>query len=485
MKKRCFLPILSGVFAAVILILGGCGLFVNKNSNTNVTTSANSMLDSRIESAASETVSSAPEYKPAKATIGSTGDILIHSPILDAYNFNGRYDFHEMFRYVKSYYQSYDYMVANLELTLGGTSRPYSGYPTFNCPDSILDALSDSGVDMMTAANNHCFDLGEDAFFRTVKTLKKSRLDFIGTRQNMEDKPYIVKEINGIKIGMINYTYQTPTSDGSKALNGIPVSKAAAPLINSFDYDRLNDFYKELSKRISEMYQDGAEAIMVYMHWGNEYWLEPSTYQQKIGQKLCDLGVDVIVGGHPHVVEPVELFQSDISHKQTICLYSMGNEVSNQRKDRMDMTTGHTEDGLIFETTFERKKDGSVTLSDVNILPTWVNLYYGSEGRRHYEIIPLDKSQNWSNFGLSGTADAEASYERTDKLVAKGIRKFKTQYQKVDLRPEATKNGGSKTVITDGASITFGTNTSNAADTDVSGTSDAGTNTKASLAVAG
>ena len=213
--------------------------------------------------------------------------------------------------------------------------------------------------------------------------------------------------------------------------------------------------------------------------------MEPSTYQQKIGQKLCDLGVDVIVGGHPHVVEPVELFQSDISHKQTICLYSMGNEVSNQRKDRMDMTTGHTEDGLIFETTFERKKDGSVTLSDVNILPTWVNLYYGSEGRRHYEIIPLDKSQNWSNFGLSGTADAEASYERTDKLVAKGIRKFKTQYQKVDLRPEATKNGGSKTVITDGASITFGTNTSNAADTDVSGTSDAGTNTKALLAVAG
>lgn len=481
MKKRYLLPILSGVLSAVILILGGCGLFLNKNADKDGTASVNSALVGSLKSAASETVSSAPEYKPAKATIGSTGDILIHSPILDAYNFNGKYDFHEMFRYVKSYYQLYDYMVANLELTLGGTSRPYSGYPTFNCPDSILDALSDSGVDMMTAANNHCFDLGEDAFFRTVKTLKKSRLDFIGTRQNKEDKPYIVKEINGIKIGMINYTYQTPTSDGSKALNGIPVSKAAAPLINSFDYDRLDDFYKELSERISEMYSDGAEAIMVYMHWGNEYWLEPSTYQERIGQKLCDLGVDVIVGGHPHVVEPVELFRSDISHKQTICLYSMGNEVSNQRKDRMDMTTGHTEDGLIFETTFERKKDGSVTLSDVNILPTWVNLYYGSEGRRHYEIIPLDKSQNWSKFGLSGTADAEASYERTDKLVAKGIRKFKTQYQKIDLRPEAAKSGGANTASdTSGNS---GTDTSNAAGTGVNSTSNTGTNTKASLAV--
>ncbi len=278
-----------------------------------------------------------------------------------------------------------------------------------------MDALYDSGVNEVTAANNHCFDMGESGFLRTLNTLDKHKIEYLGTRVSTEIKPYKVTEINGIKIGRINYTYETVPLNGKKALNGIPVTDDCAELINSFNYEKLDDFYNELKERIDMMYSDGAEAIMVYIHWGDEYKLEANGWQKQIAQKLCDLGVDVIVGNHPHVIEPVELYSSEVSGKQTVCLYSLGNEVSNQRKDRMDMTTGHTEDGMIFRTDFKRNKDGSVILDKVDVLPTWVNLYIGSDSRRNYEIIPLDKSVNWQEFGLSSTYDAEQSYKRTMK----------------------------------------------------------------------
>ena len=424
MFKKSILKI-GTLFTAAVIMLSGCAGGVTDSS---------SKIMSAVSNIQSSTSSAAPEYKEANASIGSTGDILMHSPILDAYNFDSKYDFHDIFKYVKSYYEKFDLTVANLELSLGGKERGYSGYPTFNCPDSILDALYDSGVNEVTAANNHCFDMGESGFLRTLNTLDKHKIEYLGTRVSTEIKPYKVTEINGIKIGRINYTYETVPLNGKKALNGIPVTDDCAELINSFNYEKLDDFYNELKERIDMMYSDGAEAIMVYIHWGDEYKLEANGWQKQIAQKLCDLGVDVIVGNHPHVIEPVELYSSEVSGKQTVCLYSLGNEVSNQRKDRMDMTTGHTEDGMIFRTDFKRNKDGSVILDKVDVLPTWVNLYIGSDSRRNYEIIPLDKSANWQDFVLSSTYDAEQSYKRTMKLVKKGLDDVAKNYVKKDLR---------------------------------------------------
>ena len=196
-------------------------------------------------------------------------------------------------------------------------------------------------------------------------------------------------------------------------------------MINYFDYDNLSKFYTEVEEHLAAMEAAGAKATVMYIHWGEEYQLKANANQTAIAQKLCDLGIDVIVGGHPHVVQPVELLTSttDDSHK-TVCLYSMGNAVSNQRKGNMNLKTGHTEDGVLFSFTFAEYSDGTVRLDDVDILPTWV--YMGTENNnRVYRIIPLDQQvSDWGaafNLSSSNVTAAESSYQRTMDLVGEGI----------------------------------------------------------------
>jgi len=174
---------------------------------------------------------------------------------------------------------------------------------------------------------------------------------------------------------------------------------------------------------MAQMKNDGAEVIVVYPHWGTEYLLEANEYQSQMAQKMCDLGVDVIVGGHPHVVEPVEVIKSEISDKRTVCLYSLGNFISNQRSHLMNLSTGNTEDGVIFTVNFEKYGDGHVAVKSVEVIPTWVNLSDGN-----YRVIPLDKKiDDWkSAFGLNDFSldSAKGSYDRTMALVGQGIDDF-------------------------------------------------------------
>ena len=173
----------------------------------------------------------------------------------------------------------------------------------------------------------------------------------------------------------------------------------------------------------------GAEATMIYMHWGVEYVLAPNEYQTAMAQKLCDLGFDVIIGGHPHVVQPVDLLQSneDPDHK-TVVLYSMGNAVSNQRMGNISsISTPHTEDGILFSVTFSKYSDDTVYLENVSAIPTWVNLN-SNNGSRQYNIVPLDDSirSEWmSKFNMTENEynSAQRSYDRTSQLVDEGIAK--------------------------------------------------------------
>ena len=151
-----------------------------------------------------------------------------------------------------------------------------------------------------------------------------------------------------------------------------------------------------------------------------------------MAQAICDLGVDVIVGGHPHVVQPVELLTSeeDPDHV-TVCLYSMGNAVSNQRLERMPSYDGYTEDGVLFQVTFASYSDGTVMLENAELLPTWVNLTTGAQtGKTAYEIIPLDRGvEDWKTaFTLTDRefANAERSYERTVSIVGEGLEQVQT-----------------------------------------------------------
>ena len=361
-------------------------------------------------------------YVQSTASIGVTGDILIHKPILENAKTADGYNFDNIFTLVNPYFSSYDLMIANLEITLGGKDKGYSAYPMFNSPDEVVDSLKKSGVDMVLTANNHTYDTGLSGMKRTLEVLENKDVDYIGTRRTDDGATYKVCDVNGIKIGMACYTYETPTSTaGRKALNGLLLNAEAGPLVNSFNYNNLSSFYSQAEASIKAMKDSGADAIVFYMHWGNEYQFTPDNYQKSMAQKLCDLGVDVIVGGHPHVVQPFDTLTSENGH-ETVCIYSMGNAVSNQRKEIMDpCKTGHTEDGMIFTFSFEKWNDGTVKISDVNIIPTWVNLKTVN-GKKVYEITPLDIEKG----GFSDRG--KESYNRTMKLVGEPLNEYRTAH---------------------------------------------------------
>ena len=373
------------------------------------------------------------------ATVLSTGDILMHGKVINSgKQDDGSYNFDSIFQYVKSYAQAADFSVANLETTLCGTDNgyAYAGNPKFNCPDAIVDSLKGAGFDMLLTANNHADDTSLVGYKRTLNVVREKGLDTLGTYLSADEQKWTIEEVNGIKIGMVCYTYSDGFSqNGYPLLNYNEVGENG--ILNYFTYDKLPEFYTQLQGYLDEMKAAGAEAPVVYLHWGEEYkWKTgegPNANQTAMAQKLCDMGVDVIVGGHPHVVQPVDLLTSgtDAEHK-TIVLYSMGNAVSNQRKEEMQQSepTGHTEDGVLFCVTFAKYSDGSVCVDSAELIPTWVNMHANS-GSTEYNILPLEEATaaQWqAQFGLTDTqlANAKASFDRTQALTLTGMEKVQS-----------------------------------------------------------
>lgn len=378
-----------------------------------------------------------PEHVVSTATILSTGDLLMHEPVFSSCKTTNGYDFESIFRYIAEDVTAADYAVANLETTLAGTDNGYAykGYPNFNCPDTIVDGAKDAGFDLLLNANNHSYDTSSVGAHRTISIIRDRELDYTGFRDTAEEKPYLVKEINGINIGMICYTYETDNRADTVALNGLPLKAEDKNLVNAFDYNALDTFYAELEANLAAMEADGAEATMVYLHWGDEYQLTQNANQTRIAQKICDLGVDVIVGGHPHVVQPMDLLEStvDPDHK-TVCLYSMGNAVSNQRQGFTErIATPHTEDGVLFSVTFSKYSDGTVYVESTDLLPVWV--YRRTDGTgNEYNMLPLhlDKADSWmTDFNMKEHTvnAAKNSHARTMAIVEEGLTECQTWLQ--------------------------------------------------------
>lgn len=385
-----------------------------------------------------------PEHVVSTATISAQGDLLMHKPVFDTCRkSDGSYDFESIFRYMKEYSAAYDYAVVNLETTFGGDDYPYQGNPTFNCPDPFADSIVDAGYDMLLTANNHCSDTTSSGIKRTLELVREKGLATLGTQLNDEEPKYSVVDVNGIKIGMLCYTYATGvTSDGRPSLNGLsPVSETG--LVNYFMENNLSKFYSEVEEHLANMKEDGAEATILYIHWGIEYQLQENAVQRTIAQNLCDLGIDVIVGGHPHVVEPVALLEStvDPGHK-TVCIYSLGNAVSNQRTGISSLfPTGYTEDGALFSVTFEKYSDGSVYVAGTDVLPTWVNMH-SNNGSKEYNILPLDieRESEWTQmFDLTDAnfSAAQKSYTRTMGIVGEGLEECRTYLEQAKADREA------------------------------------------------
>ena len=370
-----------------------------------------------------------PEHEVSTATILSTGDVLMHMPVIGSGSGPDGYNFDSIFRFVTDEISAADLAVANLETTLAGTDNGYnySGFPNFNCPDAIVDALKNAGFDTLLTANNHSYDTTLVGFKRTLEVVREAGLETLGTYLSADEQKWTIQDVNGIKIGLLCYTYATGVgSNGSPQLNGnAPISEPG--LCNYFTYNNLPAFYSEVETYLREMKDAGAEATMLYIHWGVEYQLSANQDQANIAQQLCDLGVDVIVGGHPHVVQPVDLIEStvDPNHKTAI-LYSMGNAVSNQRAGNIStINTPHTEDGVFFKVTFSKYSDGTVYLDRVEVVPTWVNLNTNN-GSRQYNIVALNDStrDQWKetyNMTENEFNAAQRSYDRTIALVNDGL----------------------------------------------------------------
>ena len=363
-----------------------------------------------------------------RATITVTGDLLIHKPIITACTQGSGYDFTEVFQYISGYTSQADLAIANLETTLAGTENgyAYSGYPNFNCPDAIVDAAGEAGFDILLTANNHSYDTDAAGFLRTQQVIRDKGLQNLGTTMSDEEKPYLIRDVNGIRIGLICYTYgEIDEATGQPAVNAFTLSPELANNINVFAYDKLDRFYGEMEQRIGAMKEDGAEAIVLFIHWGAEYQTHTTSSQPVIAQKMCDLGVDVIIGGHPHVVQPVTVLTSNAdASRKTLCVYSLGNAVSNQRADNMSLDTGHTEDGMLFTFSFVREPGGQVVLDCAELLPTWVCIR-SSDTVFDYNILPLDKElTDWKSafsIGDSNLAEAENSWQRTMDLTGEGM----------------------------------------------------------------
>ncbi len=371
-----------------------------------------------------------PFAKIATATIGTTGDILMHELVIKSgYDTaTGGYNYDNIFKSFAPYASRVDYAVANLEVTLCGDDNGYnySGYPNFNCPDPIVDALKNAGFDLLLTANNHSFDTRQTGFDRTQKVVAEKGLEHIGTRPNQYVKNYLVKELNGIKVGMTCYTYNTGyDKNGNASLNTIPLTTEANALTNSFSYSRLDEFYSKLEGEMAAMRKDGAEAIMLFIHWGDEYQIKENATQRKIAQALCNLGIDVIVGNHAHVVQPVSLLTNEQDEtKKTLCLYSTGNAVSNIYKtERFPV---HTEDGMLFCVTFAKYSDGTVLVDSAEVIPTWVYRYPEPVTYTGlYRILAMDGPEsNWSlgaDVPDSVLSKCRDSYKRTMDIVGEGL----------------------------------------------------------------
>ena len=451
MKIRKYLSI---ALALLLLILAACAAetevpVATEPSSTAITepptAEAVMPLPEMTEPTEPETLPQpTPITKVSTARIVATGDLLMHLPVINSgLQRDGSYDFTSTFQYLAPYVTAADYGVINLETTLAGTSYPYSGYPKFNCPDGIVTSAAAAGFDMLLTANNHCNDTGTTGFNRTLQVIAENGLVSLGTKATIEEPDYQIVTLNGISLGLICYTYTVPIESGQPNVNGLPLTEDTASRINLFDYENLDVFYARFQQQMDAMAEDGAEAVVLFIHWGEEYQLTPNRYQKAMAQALCDLGVDVIIGNHPHVVQSLELLTaSNNPNHRTICLYSTGNALSNQRKGSVSaLKTAHMEDGVLFSVTFARYSDGSVVLEDVDALPFWV-YRKGSGGNRQYYLLPLDSENrdNWQTlYNLNGetTALANESWQRTMDQLNVDLEELRSHLRQTALRPHS------------------------------------------------
>lgn len=357
--------------------------------------------------------STPPVVEPEKAVvleISAVGDVMVHKPQIQAQydSETDTYNFDNNFEYIKEYIKSADLALCNLETTFAGGQ--YTGYPIFNTPESLASALKNAGFDVAITANNHIMDKGLSGMKRTLEVTRGVGMHTVGTHLEGE-KEYIIVDVKGVKIGVVAYLYETSLIDGAiPTINGNEISVEAWPLLSTFNYNTLEDDLLKVEQSIKDAKTDGAEIIVCYFHWGEEYQRSPNEYQQYIAQNAAIYGADIIFASHPHVLQGIEIITDDAG-RQIPVFYSMGNFISNQRAETLN--NRYTEQGMIANVQLEFMKSTSQILSiEASAIPTWVDKYK-KNGKDIYTIIPLD-----SNFSENASLIESGHYPRAEQALA-------------------------------------------------------------------
>jgi poly-gamma-glutamate synthesis protein (capsule biosynthesis protein) len=280
--------------------------------------------------------------------------------------------------------------LCNLETTFG--NKPYAGYPLFSAPDELAPALKNAGFDVAVTANNHLMDRGLAGLRRTIDVLRGNGLIHVGSRGEPDAPQYVIVDVKDVKVAVLAYTYASSSASGGLLINGASVSKEAEALINYFRYDRLDEDLTRIGETAAEAKSAGADIVIVYYHWGEEYQLSSNARQRYIAERTVkDMDVDMIFASHPHTLQEIGFITNDRTGRDVPVFYSMGNFISNQRVETLTApNVRYTEIGMIARVELEYDTESKeLKYLSVKAVPTWVEKYK-SGGKDIYAIIPLD-----------------------------------------------------------------------------------------------
>ena len=326
----------------------------------------------------------------SRVSILSVGDAMAHMPqVKSAWcdSTTDSFDFYPVFQYIAPLLKATDLRIVNFETTLAG--KPYSGYPSFCAPDTFAYTLNKVGFNLFVNANNHAADKSLNGIINTIDKLDSRSIAHTGTFKNAEEReknyPLIVN-IKGIKISVLNYSYST---------NGIPVPKPG--IVNIID---TNIIKSDLAKAR----ESSPDAIIACMHWGIEDQREPNFEQKEIANFLLKNGVDVIIGSHPHVIQPIEVRETNFNGKvkKNLIIWSLGNFIANQRKP-------YANGGLMVK--FDLVKNfamHSTYVDNILYMPFWV---YKAENPIKYYVLPIYQFENDSTT-LKMTIEHKKDFEK-------------------------------------------------------------------------
>lgn len=305
-----------------------------------------------------------PEPVTTKVTLAAVGDDLIHSQIYkSAKKSNGSYNFDQLFLNLKDEIASPDIAVINQETVLGGASLGYSGYPRFNSPTEVGDAVVKAGFDVVLHATNHAMDKGEKGMQNTIDFWKKyPEITVLGANESQDEADTIpVVDVNGIRIAMLNYTY---------GLNGLSLPSGRTYMVNLLDEQRVRSDVAK-AKEVSDF-------VIVFPHWGTEYVYKPVESQKEWTQIFLETGVDLVIGTHPHVLESVEWIEREDGHRMLV-YYSLGNFVSSQSEVPRML-------GGMANVTIEKTGEEKAVIADASITQLVTHITKGSKEFTVYKL---------------------------------------------------------------------------------------------------